>query len=120
MLLGTQNTAGPTREAWIVQLRREVGVRIAPGFSTEVAAFFKRCSDLGFGLRRIEIGGYPDFAYAASDNVLARLPLRLDEHQLDSRLAIARNDDLLSALGCGDEFGEMSLSVMDVDFHSVC
>jgi hypothetical protein len=32
-------------------------------------------------------------------------------------LAVAGDDDLFPALGCGDELGEVGLGVMDVDFH---
>ena len=117
MLVGTQNAAGLARKAWIVELRPDVGVRIDQEFSTEVAAFVKHRSNFGFGLRRIEVGGHPDSANAAPYNILSRLPLRLDEHQPNSRFPIAGDNNLFTALGCGEDFGQMSLGVMDVDFH---
>ena len=42
-----------------------------------------------------------------------------DQHKLDGRLAVARDDDLFPALSRGDEFGEIGLRVMDIYFHTV-
>ena len=50
--------------------------------------------------------------------MLARLADgRRDDDQLHRGLAVAGDDDLFTALGCGDELGEVGLGVMDVDFH---
>ncbi len=50
--------------------------------------------------------------------MLARLAnRRRDEDQFDGGLAGASDDDLFSALGGGDELGEVCLGVMDVDLH---
>jgi len=38
-------------------------------------------------------------------------------HELHGRLAVARDDDLFAILDGSDEFGEVGLGVMDVDFH---
>jgi hypothetical protein len=40
-----------------------------------------------------------------------------NQHEFYRRLAVTRDDDLFPALGGGDEFGEVGLGVVDVDFH---
>jgi hypothetical protein len=42
----------------------------------------------------------------------------LHANQFDDRLSGARNDNLLAGLGPENEFGEIGLRVMDVDFHT--
>jgi hypothetical protein len=49
--------------------------------------------------------------------VFAGFAYRRNDDKLYSGLAGAGDDDLFPALDCGDEFGEVGLGVMDVDFH---
>jgi hypothetical protein len=80
---------------------------------------FEEFLDFKVSLGRESVVGHPYLSDSGAEHVLARLADgRGDEHELYGGLAVAGDDDLFPALGCGDEFGEVCFGVMDVYFHA--
>lgn len=111
--------AGEREELAAESFKLNEDVRVDETFtvlpSLQVAPAFEEVGDLCAGLGRIKVVRHPELADA--DQVASRRLIPCEEHEIGRRLAVPRDDDLFPALGGGDESGEVSFRVMDVDFH---